>query len=184
MEIKYLCKIIQIWLEPTTPVIQAYVCVHLTNVFIGNISGIIFTWSTYYRVIVLVFVCLRISHYRVSIYISKQRALSIEHWPIPTISSVIGYSCVWTTVVAREYLVLSTWFNTQCPPYFKVVSKITREFEAQCSLFTYTVNCSHVNNKHSLCIQISHGWFKCTPDTLSMVVKMSYLSYTKPFLST
>jgi len=28
-------------------------------------------------------------------------------------------------------------FNT-CPPYFKVESKITRDFEAQCSLFTYS----------------------------------------------
>jgi len=32
--------------------------------------------------------------------------------------------------------VLSTRFNT-CLPYFKVESKITRDFEAQCSLFTY-----------------------------------------------
>jgi len=33
--------------------------------------------------------------------------------------------------------VLSTRFNT-CPPYFKVESKITRDFAAQSSLFTYT----------------------------------------------
>jgi len=29
----------------------------------------------------------------------------------------------------------STHFNT-CPPYLKVESKITRDFEAQCSMFT------------------------------------------------
>jgi len=50
-------------IEPTTPVIQAYVCVHLTNVLIDNVSlkrtiycyiwGIIFTCSTYYRVMLL-----------------------------------------------------------------------------------------------------------------------------------
>ena len=54
MEIKCLCKIIQIWLEPTNPVLQAYVRVHLTNVLIDNgslkrpiyvyIWGIIFTY--------------------------------------------------------------------------------------------------------------------------------------------
>ena len=47
----------------------------MTNVIIGNgslkltiycyIWGIIFTCSTYYRVLLLVFVCLRISHYRI-----------------------------------------------------------------------------------------------------------------------
>ena len=36
MEIKFVCNIIQVWLEPTTPVLQAYVCVHLTNVLIVN----------------------------------------------------------------------------------------------------------------------------------------------------
>ena len=41
-------------------------------------------------------------------------------------------------VFAREYSVLSTLFNT-CPPYFKAESKITRDFAAQCSMFTY--NC-------------------------------------------
>jgi len=41
-------------------------------------------------------------------------------------------------VVARDYSVLSTQFNTRLP-YFKVESKITRDFEAQCSLFTYTL---------------------------------------------
>ena len=61
------------WLEPTTPVLQAYI--HLTNVSIGTgilkrtiygcISGIILTCCTYYRVIVLFFVCLCMSHYRV-----------------------------------------------------------------------------------------------------------------------
>ena len=71
MEVKCLCKIIQIWLEPTTPVLQAYVRVHLTNVLIPNGSlkrtiycyfwGIIFTCSTYYRVMLLVF-CLPIYH--------------------------------------------------------------------------------------------------------------------------
>ena len=39
-------------------------------------------------------------------------------------------------VVAREYSVLSIWFNT-CPPYFMVGSKITRDTEAKCSMFTY-----------------------------------------------
>jgi len=38
-------------------------------------------------------------------------------------------------LVAREYYLLSTWFNT--PSYFKVESKITRDFAAQCSMFTY-----------------------------------------------
>ena len=38
---------------------------------------------------------------------------------------------------AREYSVLSTYFNT-CLPYFKEESKITRDFAAQCSMFTYT----------------------------------------------
>ena len=54
-------------------ILQAYVRVHLTNVLFDNgslkrtiycyIWGIIFTCFTYYRV--LVFVCLRISRYRV-----------------------------------------------------------------------------------------------------------------------
>jgi len=59
------------------PVLQAYVRVHLTNVLIGNGSlkrtiycyicyiDIILTCSTYYRVMLLVFVCLRISHYHI-----------------------------------------------------------------------------------------------------------------------
>ena len=68
--------------------------------------------------------------------IGKQQALSLDIWPIPTKGSVKGYSCVWTTVVARKDSVLSTRFNT-CLPYFKVESKITRDFAAQCSLFTY-----------------------------------------------
>ena len=38
----------------------------------------------------------------------EQRPLSLVIWPIPTIDSAIGYSCVRTTVVAREYSVLST----------------------------------------------------------------------------
>jgi len=59
----------------------------------------------------------------------KQRAFSLDIWPVPTNGSVIGYSCVWTTVVAREYSVLSTQFYT-CPPYFKVESKITNDFTA------------------------------------------------------
>jgi len=33
--------------------------------------------------------------------------------------------------------VLLTQFNT-CPPYSKVESKITRDFAAQCSLFTFS----------------------------------------------
>ena len=52
-------------------------------------------------------------------YIGKQRALSLGIWPIPNIDSVIGYYCVQTTVVACDYSVLSTGFNT-CPPYSKV----------------------------------------------------------------
>ena len=61
--------------------------------------------------------------------IGKQRALSLDSWPISTLGSAIGYSCVLTTVVAREYSVLSTRFNT-CPPYVKVDSKITSDFKA------------------------------------------------------
>ena len=53
--------------------------------------------------------------------VGKQRALSLDIWPIPTIGNVIGYSCVWTMVVAHENSMLSTRFNT-CPPYFKVES--------------------------------------------------------------
>jgi len=68
----------------------------------------------------------------VRVYISEQRVLSIDSkLSFPTIGSVIGHSCVKTTVVARENPVLSTQLNT-CPPYFKVESKITRDFEAQC----------------------------------------------------
>ena len=67
--------------------------------------------------------------------------MSLNISRIPTICSVIGYSSVYTTVVAREYSVLSTQFNT-CPPYFKVESKITHDFAAQCSMFCnlFTVN--------------------------------------------
>jgi len=36
--------------------------------------------------------------------IGKQRAMSLDIWPIPTIDTVIGYSC--------EYSVLSTQINT------------------------------------------------------------------------
>jgi len=46
--------------------------------------------------------------------------------------------CVDNGIVARAYSVLSTRFIT-CPPYFKVESKIARDFAAQCSLFTYNV---------------------------------------------
>ena len=38
-----------------------------------------------------------------------------------------------TTVVTCEHYLLSTRFNT-CPPYFKVESKITHDFTAQCTL--------------------------------------------------
>jgi len=71
--------------------------------------------------------------------IGKQGAMSLEIWHIPTIVSVVGYSCVWTTVgsCSCDYSVLSTWFNT-CLPYFKVKTKITLEFAAICSLFTYS----------------------------------------------
>jgi len=51
--------------------------------------------------------------------IGKQRAMSIDIWLIPTIDSVIGYACVWTTVVAPEFSVLLTLFNTY-PSYLKV----------------------------------------------------------------
>ena len=42
--------------------------------------------------------------------------------------------CVENGIVAHEYTALSTRFNT-CLPYFKVESKITRDLEAQCSMF-------------------------------------------------
>ena len=71
--------------------------------------------------------------------IRKQRALSLNTWPDPTIGSVIGSSCVWTRIVACDNSVLSSRFNT-CPPYFKVESKVTRDFGVQSSMFTYTVN--------------------------------------------
>ena len=45
--------------------------------------------------------------------------MSIDIWLIPTIDSVIGYACVWTTVVAPEFSVLLTLFNTY-PSYLKV----------------------------------------------------------------
>ena len=54
--------------------------------------------------------------------IGKQGALTLNIWHISIMDRVIGYSCVYTTVVAREYSVLLTRFNT-CPPYFKVESK-------------------------------------------------------------
>ena len=41
--------------------------------------------------------------------------LSVDSWPIPPIGSVIGYSCVYTSVISREFSMLSTEFNT-CPP--------------------------------------------------------------------
>ena len=63
--------------------------------------------------------------------IGNQRALRLDIWSIPNIASVIGYSCVWTKIVACVNSVLSTRFNT-CPPYFKVESIMTRDFEAQC----------------------------------------------------
>ena len=40
MEVKCLCKIIKIWLEPTAPILQAYVRVHMTNVLIGNVKDL------------------------------------------------------------------------------------------------------------------------------------------------
>ena len=47
-------------------------------------------------------------------------------------------------VVVHEYSVLSTQFNT-CLPYFKVESKITHDFMAQCSMFTYKLYRMNVN---------------------------------------
>jgi len=41
-------------------------------------------------------------------------------------------------LVAREYYLLSTRYKT-CLSYFKVESKITRDFAAQCSMFTYKI---------------------------------------------
>ena len=35
---------------------------------------------------------------RIGIIIGKQLALSLDMWSVPTIGSVIGYSCVWTMV--------------------------------------------------------------------------------------
>ena len=49
-------------------------------------------------------------------------------------------------VVAREYSVFSTGFNT-CLPYFKIESKITLDYEAQCSLFTYNVLYKNIDQK-------------------------------------
>ena len=68
--------------------------------------------------------------------IGKQRALSLDILAYPNHRQRYRYSCLQTTVVAREYAMLSTRFNT-CPPYFKVESKITRDVAAQCSLFPY-----------------------------------------------
>ena len=67
--------------------------------------------------------------------IGKHHSLNLASWLIPSLDSVIWYSCVPTTVVAREHSVLSTRFNT-CPPIFQVTSKITHDFAAQCSMFT------------------------------------------------
>ena len=72
-------KIIQIWLEPSNPLLQAYVRVHLTNVLFDTgslkrtiyyyIWDIIFTCSTYYRVMLLfTYFTLSRSIYIVSIY--------------------------------------------------------------------------------------------------------------------
>ena len=63
--------------------------------------------------------------------------MSLDSLPIPTLASFRGYSCVWTMVDDRKYSVLTTRFNT-CLTYFKVACKITRDFETQCWLFTYT----------------------------------------------
>ena len=63
--------------------------------------------------------------------IGKQRASRLDIWPIPIVDSVIGYSCVLTTVIAREYSVLSTEltgvqkvkktpFNTRRVNYLKI----------------------------------------------------------------
>jgi len=62
--------------------ILTYVRITLTNVVVGNgslnrtiycyIWDIIFTCSTYYRVMLLVFVCVRISHYRVQFTYSRR----------------------------------------------------------------------------------------------------------------
>ena len=57
--------------------------------------------------------------------------------------------------MARENSVLSSRFNT-CPPYFKVVSKLARDFAAQCSMFTYSVvlsNCIDLSNACGLYAQ-------------------------------
>ena len=56
--------------------------------------------------------------------------------------------CVDNGIVAREYSILSIRFNT-CMAYFKVESKITRDFAAQCSLFTYTLQQLVFTLKHS-----------------------------------
>ena len=52
-------------------------------------------------------------------------------------------------MIAREYVVLSIRFNT-CPPYSKAESEITRDFEAQCSMFTYTTSLDIMNYFMSL----------------------------------
>jgi len=40
--------------------------------------------------------------HNIIMFIGKLGALSLDIWLIPTTGSVIGYSCVETTVVARE----------------------------------------------------------------------------------
>ena len=63
--------------------------------------------------------------------IGKQRTLSFDIWPVPTIGRVIGYSCVWTMVVAREYAVLSTRFDS-CASFLKlhVTSRLNASYVA------------------------------------------------------
>ena len=42
--------------------------------------------------------------------------------------------------IARGYSVLLAGLST-CPPYLQVESKLTPDFAAQCSLFTYILSC-------------------------------------------
>ena len=75
----------------------------------------------------------RMLHLRMYVYVYKMMKTD----------SVIGYSSVWTKVVSSEFAVLLRRFNA-CPPYFKVASKITRDFAAQRILDISVIRWKHV----------------------------------------
>jgi len=69
--------------------------------------------------------------------LGKQRALSLDIWPVPNIDSAIGYFRVETiVVVACEYAVFQLGLTLVRP---KVESNINRDFAAQCSMFTLSL---------------------------------------------